>query len=353
MPFTGSAPNKTYQRTDGTRTGSAVNVTAEANGVNNTSALADNRENDIATALSTSWQINGDTQPNADLPMNSHKFTGMAAGSAANDSVRLVQIQAGGLIYAEATGTANAIELTTTPTFTPIEGTMIGFVAEADSTSTVTVDLNGGGALALQVAGSACVGGEVQNGQFHKIGFDGTQWQLLNPLWPNVTAFAGVTGASGKVFVFSAAGAGSLVDRTDLGLPSGTVSIFNQTSAPTGWTKDTSNGNNSALRVVTGSVSTGGTVDFTTAFASQTPSGTVGNTTLTIDQIPAHTHDSNPLGNNNDDTSAPPAASTGGAVGATFNTTSAGGGQSHTHTFTGNAINLAVKYVDVIRATKS
>jgi hypothetical protein len=29
-----------------------------------------------------------------------------------------------------------------------------------------------------------------------------------------------------------------------------------------------------------------------------------------------------------------------------------GGGGSHTHTFTGTAINLAVQYVDVIIATK-
>lgn len=349
MPFTGSAPNKTYQRTDGTRTGSAVNVTAKANGVNDTAALADARENDIADALSTSWQINGDNQPIAHLPMNDKKFTGMGQGSARTDSLRIDQVQDGDLIYAEASGTANAIVLTTSPSCSAVEGMVIGFVAEVDSTSTVTVDLNGNGAVALQVGGAACAGGEIQNGQFHKIGFDGTQWQLLNPLWPNVTAFAGVTGASGKVFVFSGAGAGALVDRTDLGLPSGTVAVFRQSSAPTGWTKDTSNNNNSALRVVTGNVSIGGTVDFTTAFASQTPSGTVGDTTLTVDQIPAHTHDQlvTRVGAGDDNQ----------GTGSTFGnnseeTGSTGGGQSHTHTFTGNAINLAVKYTDVIQATK-
>ena len=54
--------------------------------------------------------------------------------------------------------------------------------------------------------------------------------------------------------------------------------IFAQGTAPTGWTKDTSNYNNHALRVVTGAASTGGTVDFVTAFASQTPSGNVSTT---------------------------------------------------------------------------
>lgn len=131
--------------------------------------------------------------------------------------------------------------------------------------------------------------------------------------------------------------------------PSGTVMLFGQTSAPTGWTKDTTNFNNSALRVVTGSASTGGTVDFTTAFASQTPAGTVGSTTLTTTQIPSHTHTVT-IGNTG--CGAVVAALANGAV-MTVNSGAAGSGGSHNHTFTGTAINLAVKYVDVIRATKN
>lgn len=181
MAFTGSAPNKTYQRTDGVRTGSAVNVTARANGSNDTAELADARENDMADALSTSWQINGDNQPSANLPMNDKKFTGLAAGTAANDSVRLSQIQASSLIYGEAGGTANAITITTTPTFTPIEGTMVVFIAEADNSGATTVNVNATSTLALQFGGAACTGGEVNNGQAHIIVNDGTQWQLVNP----------------------------------------------------------------------------------------------------------------------------------------------------------------------------
>ena len=134
---------------------------------------------------------------------------------------------------------------------------------------------------------------------------------------------------------------------------SGDRMVFQQTAAPTGWTKESSaTYNDAALRFVTGSIGTGGSLAFSSAFTSRTIAGSVGNTTLTIDQIPAHTHNSNPLGNNNDDNSAPPAASTGGAVGATFNTTSAGGGQAHNHTFTGTALDMAVKYASCIIAQK-
>ena len=149
-------------------------------------------------------------------------------------------------------------------------------------------------------------------------------------------------------------------------IPAGTVMIFGQTSAPTGFTKLTDQ-NNAALRVVSGSASTGGSVDFTTAFASQTPTGSVsitavsgsaGATTLSTPQIPSHSHTltfRNPGGGNQSPTlNIYP-------EGPQASTNATGGGGSHTHpfsfssgsgTFSGKAINLAVKYVGVIRATK-
>jgi len=134
-------------------------------------------------------------------------------------------------------------------------------------------------------------------------------------------------------------------------LPAGTAMLFAQTAAPTGWTKSTTH-NNKALRVVSGSASSGGTVAFTTAFASQAVVGTVGDTALTIAQMPAHTHSYTAGG------AATVALSAGGVpvnqstpTGST--TGSTGGGDTHTHTFTGTAINLEVQYVDVIIAVKN
>ena len=66
---------------------------------------------------------------------------------------------------------------------------------------------------------------------------------------------------------------------TAAAFPSGTRMIFQQTSAPTGWTKDTSDTNQRALRVVSGTASSGGSVDFTSAFVSQGVSGSIANTT--------------------------------------------------------------------------
>jgi hypothetical protein len=142
--------------------------------------------------------------------------------------------------------------------------------------------------------------------------------------------------------------------------PSGTKMLFQQTAAPTGWTKDTTH-DNKALRVVSGTAGSGGTVAFSTAFASQAVSGSVGNTTLTADQISAHTHGyhvgyrlSGGSGFNGEGITGGPANSTQqnfNAIGPQT-TFSAGGGQAHNHSFTGTAINLAVQYVDLIIATK-
>lgn len=136
---------------------------------------------------------------------------------------------------------------------------------------------------------------------------------------------------------------------------SGTKILFRQTSAPTGWTKDTTH-NDKALRVVSGTASLGGSVAFTTAFASQAVAGSVGTsgaTTLSTAQIPAHTHTktTSQAGSSTQQVQIGSALTTNDS----FTTDSTGGGGSHNHaggTFTGTNINLAVSYVDVIIATK-
>ena len=155
--------------------------------------------------------------------------------------------------------------------------------------------------------------------------------------------------------------------------PTGTRMLFQQSTTPTGWTKDTTAAyDNNALRIVTTSVlGSGGTVDFTTAFTSSrsvsvavtgtTSTGTVGNTTLTSAQMPSHTHTY--TGGLQSNTTA-----TGGAdrisnlTGSTASGTSGptGGSTSHTHSLTMDAhthgatgsVNLAVKYLDFIIGIK-
>jgi hypothetical protein len=204
--------------------------------------------------------------------------------------------------------------------------------------------------------------------------------------------------SNGTTWVSAAAGGGSV--------PSGSVMLFVQTAAPTGWTKSTTH-DNKALRVVSGTAGSGGSVAFTTAFASQAVSGTnssttatnqattaggsvsttlsgggsVSSTTLATSEIPAHAHAQQRFSSTSGGTVTPTVGANLRLSPATYipnlDTTNTGGGgghshgftnpsysssftgsshnhtqDAHTHTFTGTAINLAVQYVDVIVATK-
>lgn len=136
---------------------------------------------------------------------------------------------------------------------------------------------------------------------------------------------------------------------TDPAVPSGSVMLFYMASAPAGWTKSTTN-NDKAIRIVSGSGGvTGGSSPFSTVMASRTPAGTVGDTTLDITQIPAHTHSYQisvtgvrPTGSGASDQESRTTSTTG----------SAGGGGSHTHAWTGSAMNFAIQYLDMIVCSK-
>lgn len=146
---------------------------------------------------------------------------------------------------------------------------------------------------------------------------------------------------------------------------SGTKMMFQQSTAPTGWTKDTTNYNDHALRVVTGTASSGGTNALSTLDA--TASGTI-NTSVSGTNTPVYLNTAQLPNNWYHKPNTP-----GGEYSdnyANFNYQARhidwptyriqGGGQSHNHTwsgsatstFTGSANALDVQYVDVIIATK-
>jgi hypothetical protein len=170
------------------------------------------------------------------------------------------------------------------------------------------------------------------------------------------------------------------------GFEPGTKMLFQQSAAPTGWTKDTTH-NNKALRVVSGSVTTGGNLSFTSAFANRGISGTVDDHALIIAELPSHTHafidtghhhaiedpghshnspwraksnSSAGGGGNNEIASGVVAATshnqtrieiqlayTGASIGNT------GSGSAHGHGFTGADLDMRVQYVDLIICTRS
>jgi len=156
----------------------------------------------------------------------------------------------------------------------------------------------------------------------------------------------------------------------------GTKMLFQQTAAPTGWTKDTTH-NNKALRVVTGSASSGGSNTFSGVFntavavsgtsnnSTVTISGSTAGHTLSLSEIPSHRHlegghvefgtgDSVSAGTRNEgNNSGARRYYTDYQGGGGSHSHSAGtlAGDNHSHTYTSN-LDLNVQYVDVIIASK-
>jgi hypothetical protein len=151
--------------------------------------------------------------------------------------------------------------------------------------------------------------------------------------------------------------------------------LFQQTSAPTGWTKVTTGVDNRALRIVTGTVGSGGSNGFTNALTSTitTGNGSVSNHTLTEAEIPSHYHfafrsgnhgqlrnGTNMTANNYPGSGSGPAnlyegynITASGSVSNIGRTSSVGSTSAHNHGFTNPNFNLNVAYTDVIIAQKN
>lgn len=215
----------------------------------------------------------------------------------------------------------------------------VGDMLVANSTTTLSK-------LASSAAGNALISNGVGAAPFWgtvPIGGGGTG--ATTPAAARTALGATPIGAS----VFTAVDAAAVRAALDVGFPSGTKMLFVQTSSPTGWTKDTTH-NNKALRVVSGAAGSGGSIDFTTAFATKAVNGLIGSTTLTIGQIPSHNHPQDPSALHNRDHAG--LYGGGGFGNQGYSTGYTGGSNSHNHSFSGSNIDLTVKYVDVIIATK-
>lgn len=222
-------------------------------------------------------------------------------------------------------GTATAFTLTTNQVFSSLSamsGMCLRVKFNATNGASPTLNVDGLGAKSIvSVSGTAVGTGSIRANQIYDLVYanGSSEWILIGGA-PTLEAF-----------------------------PSGTLMLFQQTSAPTAWTKQTTH-NDKALRVVSGIASSGGSTAFTTVFAARTiaqanlPSGALTGSSATFTAT-AGQHVGSGTG-----------ATTLSGSGTTIPTGDNGVGTGAISSLnlggSGTAMDFAVQYVDLIIASK-
>jgi hypothetical protein len=258
------------------------------------------------------WSRTAASNGNADSTIN---YLEGQAPSTLNDSARALMARvaeyrddmAGAITTG---GTSTAYTLTTFEVFDTLahlSGNIVGFTVHANNGASPTLNVDSLGAKALRAATGVALAAN----------------QLISG-----SPYVALYNNSNSEFIII----GGVVRSVDI--PQGTLMLFQQTSAPTGWTKQTTH-DDKALRVVSGTASSGGTSAFSTVFGLTATSGH----TIIMSELPSGVIALG--GSSRGPTSTSPFEFTlpNSALGSTDN--------AHTH-----PIELRVKYVDLIIASK-
>tara|TARA_R100001440_G_scaffold25004_5_gene40563 strand:- start:266 stop:1369 length:1104 start_codon:yes stop_codon:yes gene_type:complete len=343
-------------------------------------------------------------------------------GTRTNNNLDVLDAFGGGYIAKSVAGSANitlstadadptaessnkVIELTGALT-----GDIVVFVPATEGEYVFFNNTTGSQTLTIAATGHTANGIQIAQGAYSHIYNDGSSnFKMYNAVDKlGATTFKGAVtaGSSGQIILrdngavtaTTFTGDGSNLTGIGGAIPSGTKMVFYQASAPTGWTKDTTAALNEAvMSIVTGSgAGTGGSTAYFSSFLATTNktqpdatvtgsvAGTVGGHTLSTPEISSHTHGRNFIQSNPPQSlkSAPnqsylsiaaqleegayrgnpfSEAQSQGAVIEDVPTSSAGGGGSHSHPFSGSlssataAVTIPaadVKYANVIIAAK-
>lgn len=195
MPDIGSAPNKTFQRTDGTRTGPETWQEAQAAVVGIESDDHDTHDQDLAAGISNRLMLDGGNQPSAAIPWNNQRITGYGAPTARTDVQRVDKVQDSVHTYAGTSSGTDTITATLSPAITAyVAGQRFTFLAGGTNTGAATINFNSVGAKDIKKGAdgaTALAAGDITAGGLYTVENDGTNFQLLWPgLGRSISVFA-------------------------------------------------------------------------------------------------------------------------------------------------------------------
>ena len=117
----------------------------------------------IATALTQSIAVDGQSTVTGNIPMSSKKFTGLTVGSASTDSVTFGQVQASAYVWCGTMGgAADAGTLAPTPAITAYAAGQRFFwkASTSSNTGAMTVAISGLSTIAMQSDRAALAAGD-------------------------------------------------------------------------------------------------------------------------------------------------------------------------------------------------
>jgi len=168
------------------RNGSGLYVPPPANypAVSATLITAANRnaiDADLATALTNSIAVNGESVVTADIAFGNNKLTGVKDGTLAKDAANVSQIQNSNAILLASVAGTDTITASLSPALTAYANGQIFTLIPANSnTGAVTININGLGAKSITKNGStALVAGDLVAGVEYSLQYDGTRFQKV------------------------------------------------------------------------------------------------------------------------------------------------------------------------------
>lgn len=168
------------------RNGSGLYVPPPANypAVSATTITAANRnaiDADLATALTNSIAVNGESVVTADIAFGNNKLTGVKDGTLAKDAANVSQIQNSNAILLASVAGTDTITASLSPALTAYANGQIFTLIPANSnTGAVTININGLGAKSITKNGStALVAGDLVAGVEYSLQYDGTRFQKV------------------------------------------------------------------------------------------------------------------------------------------------------------------------------
>ncbi len=195
MPFNGSG---TYSLASGNPVVTGTTIS---------STWANTTLSDIATGLTTAMTKDGQSTATANIPLGGFKLTGVGLATARTDAASIANMQNQTGLYVSAVGgSADVITLTPSPAITVYAaGQVFSWIASGANTTNVTVNVSGVGAKALTRNGTtALIAGDILSGSLISAQYDGAQFQLLNPIVHDESAWTAWTPALGGTASYTA-----------------------------------------------------------------------------------------------------------------------------------------------------